>query len=403
MDHFADLQISSQGNLTHVRKRYVVTPTSAPVEVQHLSNSESRDIVDRLKLNKELTPQYVLDELKERMAAAAALSREEKLHLAAERARTHISVLRWLPALNWATVKADTLAGLTVGVMVIPQSISYANIAGIPYVYGMYSALTPTIIYALLGNSRHQVVGPVAIVCLLIEVGLRGRLTEEECPAFFDEVINPGQKLTQYQLCPTEYAYLAMLLAFLVGLLQLAGGLLNVGFLVSFLGYRAAALACCWLTACWWLTAWSCPRLLLPGSLLLACCPRRCVPAVPWRAAGPGEAASRSRARQQGAAHHQRALPRQRGQARQQRHGVTRRAALVFWDALRGCACPWGGEGSPGGGEARQPSPYPHANHTHPHANPHSHPRPRPSLRPSPPPSHPLGTRSCLASPQAQQ
>lgn len=235
MDHFAEMQISSQGNVTHSRKRWVVTPTQAPVEVQHLPHGQSAEIVERMKLNKEVTLQNALKDLRERVGATVALSRKEKADLAWEKAKTHVSVLRWVPALDWSIVKADVIAGLTVGVMVIPQSISYANIAGLQFVYGMYSAFVPTLVYALLGNSRHQVVGPVAIVCLLIKVGLEGRLSEEECPAFYAQ---EGPALVpQNVLCPYEYAKLAMLLAFLVGVLQLAGGLFDVSFLVSFLGH----------------------------------------------------------------------------------------------------------------------------------------------------------------------
>jgi hypothetical protein len=159
MDHFAEMQISSQGNVTAGRKRYVVTPTTAPLEIQHLPIDQSREIVERLKLNKESNIQNALLEVKERALAVAALPRAEKKALAWERAQTHISILRWVPACTASVVKADLAAGLTVGVMVIPQSISYAAIAGMPYVYGMYSAFVPTIIYAALGNSRHQVSG----------------------------------------------------------------------------------------------------------------------------------------------------------------------------------------------------------------------------------------------------
>lgn len=234
MDHFAEVQISSQGNVT-VRKRWVVTPTQAPVEVQHLPHEQSREIVERMKLNKEVTLQNALKDARDKVAAAIALPRAEKAALAWEKAKTHCSVLRWVPALNWTIIKADTIAGLTVGVMVIPQSISYASIAGLPFVYGMYSAFVPTLVYAVLGNSRHQVVGPVAIVCLLIEVGLSGRLTEEECPAYYAQEEGVIRR-PQYEFCPDQYALLAMLLAFLVGVLQLCGGFFNIGFLVSFLG-----------------------------------------------------------------------------------------------------------------------------------------------------------------------
>merc|ERR1719161_1367434 len=89
-----------------------------------------------------------------------------------------------MPSLTRTIVKADLIAGLTVGVMVIPQSMSYANIAGLPYIYGMYSACVPTIVYGLFGQSRELAVGPVAMVSLLVEAGLRGKLTQDECPGW---------------------------------------------------------------------------------------------------------------------------------------------------------------------------------------------------------------------------
>lgn len=59
-------------------------------------------------------------------------------------------------------LKGDVSAGLTVGVMLIPQGMAYATIAGLPAVYGLYAAIVPILIYALLGTSRQLAVGPVA-------------------------------------------------------------------------------------------------------------------------------------------------------------------------------------------------------------------------------------------------
>merc|ERR1719440_190425 len=96
-------------------------------------------------------------------------------------------VLSWLPKLNWASVRADVISGLTVGVMLIPQSMSYANIAGLEYKYGLYTSVLPVITYALMGSSRQLGVGPVAMVSLLVEVGLQGLLTKEECPEYYTQ------------------------------------------------------------------------------------------------------------------------------------------------------------------------------------------------------------------------
>merc|ERR1719284_403109 len=95
-----------------------------------------------------------------------------------------VPLLSWVRDLSWSTVRADLIAGLTVGVMVIPQSMSYASIAGLQFKYGMYSACVPTMIYAFFGQSKQLAVGPVAMVSLLVEAGLRGKLTPEECPAW---------------------------------------------------------------------------------------------------------------------------------------------------------------------------------------------------------------------------
>uniref|UniRef100_A0A7S2QJF3 STAS domain-containing protein n=1 Tax=Zooxanthella nutricula TaxID=1333877 RepID=A0A7S2QJF3_9DINO len=145
-------------------------------------------------------------------------------------------VLEVFPTMGWATARADIIAGLTVGVMVIPQSMSYASIAGLPYIYGMYSACVPTFIYAFFGQSRQLAVGPVAMVSLLVEAGLNGRLTEAECPASYDTGIL-RQDVHQSDLCQEQYADLAIMCAVLVGVFQILARLLKLGFLVSFLGH----------------------------------------------------------------------------------------------------------------------------------------------------------------------
>lgn len=136
-------------------------------------------------------------------------------------------ILTWLPKLNRQTVKADIIAGITVGVMVIPQSMSYGSIAGLPYINGMYSACVPTLVYALFGQSRQLAVGPVAMVSLLVEAGLNGQLGPE-C----DKDGN-----AQYINCKEEYVALACLTAAVVGFMQIVASILQLGFLVSFLGH----------------------------------------------------------------------------------------------------------------------------------------------------------------------
>jgi len=123
-------------------------------------------------------------------------------------------IMSWFPKLTLALVRQDVIAGLTVGVMVIPQSMSYANIAGLDYIYGMYSAFLPTLVYGFFGQSRQLAVGPVAMVSLLVEAGLRDKIPADmarspECKAWFEG----NTSLEQYAVCPTEYAELAMLVS----------------------------------------------------------------------------------------------------------------------------------------------------------------------------------------------
>lgn len=135
-------------------------------------------------------------------------------------------------AMNWDMLRSDIIAGLTVGVMVIPQSMSYANIAGLQYIYGMYSACVPTLIYALFGQSRQLAVGPVAMVSLLVEAGLRGQVAKEKCPGW-----DPDGDLQQYDVCPAAYAELAFLCSAMVGMMQILAAVFRISFLVKFLGH----------------------------------------------------------------------------------------------------------------------------------------------------------------------
>ena len=107
----------------------------------------------------------------------------------------------------------DLSAGLTVGVMLIPQGMAYAMIAGLPPVYGLYAAFVPQIVYALLGSSRQLAVGPVAMDSLLVATGLSA------IP----------------HLSPEKYVALALVLALYVGGLQMIFGQLKLGFLVQLL------------------------------------------------------------------------------------------------------------------------------------------------------------------------
>ena len=79
----------------------------------------------------------------------------------------HIPLIETLKVYTKKQFRGDLSAGLTVGVMLIPQGMAYATIAGLPPVYGLYASLIPILVYALFGTSRQLAVGPVAMVSLL--------------------------------------------------------------------------------------------------------------------------------------------------------------------------------------------------------------------------------------------
>ena len=89
--------------------------------------------------------------------------------------------LLWLEGYRRSTFRQDFFSGLTIAVMLIPQGMAYAMIAGLPPIYGLYASTIPLILYALLGTSRQLAVGPVAMMSLLTAAGV-GALAEVGLP-----------------------------------------------------------------------------------------------------------------------------------------------------------------------------------------------------------------------------
>jgi len=122
--------------------------------------------------------------------------------------------LRWLP-LRGPSLRADAMAGATVAMVLIPQSMAYAQLAGLPAYYGLYAAFLPVIIGAMWGSSHQLATGPVAMVSLLT-----------------------GSALAQFAAPGTaQFIALAILLALMVGVMELAMGLFRLGAIVNFLSH----------------------------------------------------------------------------------------------------------------------------------------------------------------------
>jgi len=136
-----------------------------------------------------------------------------------------IPILEWLPNYTRSRFKGDFIAGITVGIILIPQGIAYALIAGLPPIYGLYTALVPQVMYAVFGSSRQAAIGPVALDSLIVAAGVS----------------------TLALAGSDSYIEIAILLALMVGAFQLLMGILRLGFIVNFLskpvitGFTSAA------------------------------------------------------------------------------------------------------------------------------------------------------------------
>lgn len=139
---------------------------------------------------------------------------------------------KYFPFLNWIqelkdpqVLRADMIAGLTVALVLIPQSMAYATLAGLPEVYGLYIAFVPVFVAALWGSSRQLGTGPVAVV---------STMTATTLAPIVILALGPGYSQEEYLAL---YIPTAMFLTLLVGLFQFALGAFKLGAIVNFLSH----------------------------------------------------------------------------------------------------------------------------------------------------------------------
>jgi len=127
--------------------------------------------------------------------------------------KRYIPIIDWLPKYKQSYLKSDIIAGITVAIVLIPQGIAYALIAGLPPVYGLYSALVPQVVYAVFGTSPQVAIGPVAMDSLIVATGVS----------------------TLALVGSDSFISIAVLLALMVGLVQFILGVFRLGFIVNFM------------------------------------------------------------------------------------------------------------------------------------------------------------------------
>ena len=123
--------------------------------------------------------------------------------------------LRWWPRVNQSTLRADLIAGLTGGLILVPQGVAFATIAGMPPEYGLYAAMLPAVVAALWGSSWHLVSGPTTAISIVVL-------------ATMSPLAEAGS---------AHYVQLVLSLTLLVGVFQLLLGVLRFGTLVNFVSH----------------------------------------------------------------------------------------------------------------------------------------------------------------------
>ena len=127
----------------------------------------------------------------------------------------YFPILGWIKHYSYDDFANDSVAAIVVTIMLIPQSLAYALLAGLPPEIGLYASIIPLVLYSIFGTSKTLAVGPVAVIALM---------TFAACSKF----ANPGT---------TEFVSIAIIIAILSGIILLVMGILKLGFITNFLSH----------------------------------------------------------------------------------------------------------------------------------------------------------------------
>lgn len=188
-------------------EKRVIDITAGGMEVHKVVSPPQRSTLQKLKnrLKETFFPDDPLRQFKGQPL-------KQKLILGAQYV---FPILEWGPNYTFNLFKSDIVSGLTIASLAIPQGISYAKLANLPPIVGLYSSFVPPLVYAVLGSSRDLAVGPVSIASLVLGSMLR-------------EMVSPTKD-------PILFLQLAFSSTFFAGLFQASLGFLRLGFIIDFL------------------------------------------------------------------------------------------------------------------------------------------------------------------------
>ncbi|ULT82468.1 hypothetical protein L5515_017881 [Caenorhabditis briggsae] len=138
-------------------------------------------------------------------------------------AKRRVPLIKWMSRYQWSYLAADIIAGVTVGIYNVPQAMSYATLAGLPPVYGLYASFFPPILYFIFGSATHSSIGVFSITCLMVNKCVEELLHQDNSERF------PG--ITKTDVISS--------LCILTGLIQLVMALVRCNKLMNFLSETA--------------------------------------------------------------------------------------------------------------------------------------------------------------------
>ncbi|NP_001148179.1 sulfate transporter 3.4 [Zea mays] len=200
------------------------SPAPAPAPATHAPVTREGGAASVLELHKVSLPERRTTAKALRQRLAEVFFPDDPLHQFKNQSSARRLVLAlhyFFPIFQWGSaysprlLRSDLVAGLTIASLAIPQGISYAKLANLPPIVGLYSSFVPPLIYALLGSSRDLAVGPVSIASLVMGSMLRDAVSPDEQPLL--------------------YLQLAFTATFFAGVFQASLGFLRLGFIVDFL------------------------------------------------------------------------------------------------------------------------------------------------------------------------